>query len=109
MRLARILLRLANLEALEPRETAIPNISQGILAEMVGTTRSRVSLFMNGFRHSGFIEYSLTSDEVRVRPSLLDFYAEYALPPSACSRSLSETKCMRALIYTLRRQCSAPH
>jgi CRP-like cAMP-binding protein len=76
MRLARLLLRLAHFEAPEPRETAIPIISQGILAQMVGTTRSRVSFFMNGFKHSGYIEYSLKSNEVRVRPSLLDFYAE---------------------------------
>ncbi len=76
MRLARILLRMAHLEAHQPRETAIPIISQRILAEMVGTTRSRVSEFMNGFRHSGFIVYSQKSNEMRVRPSLRDFYAE---------------------------------
>jgi CRP-like cAMP-binding protein len=75
-RLARALLGLARLEALEPRETAIPKINQAMLAEIVGTTRSRVSLFMNGFRDAGFIEYSLKGKEVRVRPSLLDFYAD---------------------------------
>jgi hypothetical protein len=78
--LARILLRLAHLETLEPCETAIPIISQGILAQMVGTTRSRVCFFMKGFEHSGFIDYILASKEVRVRPSLLDFCAEYTLP-----------------------------
>lgn len=75
-RLARTLLGLARLEALEPRETAIPKINQAMLAEMVGTTRSRVSLFMNGFRDAGFIEYGPQSSEVRVHPSLLNFYTD---------------------------------
>jgi len=75
-RLARALLGLARLEGLDPRETAIPKISQATLAEMVGTTRSRVSFFMNGFRKAGYITYSLKGDEVRVRPSLLKFYAD---------------------------------
>ena len=76
MRLARALLGLARFEALEPRETAIPKINQAMLAEMVGTTRSRVSFFMNGFKDAGFIEYSLKGNEVRVRPSLLNFYSD---------------------------------
>lgn len=75
-RLARILLQLAHLEALEPREVTIPKVNQETLAEMVGTTRARVSFFMNGFKHSGFIDYSLKSRELLVRPSLLHFYAE---------------------------------
>ena len=75
-RLARALLGLARLEALEPREMVIPKISHEMLAEMVGTTRSRVSFFMNGFKDAGFIEYSLKSNEVRVRPSLLNFYED---------------------------------
>ena len=75
-RLARALLGLARLEALEPREMVIPKISHEMLAEMVGTTRSRVSFFMNGFKDAGFIEYSLKSNEVRVRPSLLTFYTD---------------------------------
>ncbi len=75
-RLARILLRLAHLEAAESREITIPKISQGTLAEMVGTTRSRVSFFLNRFKDSGFIDYSVKNNGLRVRPSLLDFYAE---------------------------------
>ena len=39
-------------------ETVVPKISQETLAEMVGTTRSRVSFFMNRFREMGFIEYN---------------------------------------------------
>jgi CRP-like cAMP-binding protein len=38
-------------------ETVIPKISQETLAEMVGTTRSRVNLFLNKFRNSGFVDY----------------------------------------------------
>jgi CRP-like cAMP-binding protein len=57
-RLARILLLLAHFGK-EPRpETVIPNISQETLAAMVGTTRSRVSYFMNRFRKMGFIHYN---------------------------------------------------
>jgi CRP/FNR family cyclic AMP-dependent transcriptional regulator len=55
-RLARLLLRLANFEG-QP-EAVIPKISQETLAEMIGTTRSRVSFFMNKFRKLGFIDYS---------------------------------------------------
>ena len=75
-RLARILLGLARMEAIEPRETAIPMINQTMLAEMTGTTRSRVSSFMTGFKDAGFIEYSPKSKELRVRPSLLNFYTD---------------------------------
>ncbi|MDR3753131.1 MAG: Crp/Fnr family transcriptional regulator [Terracidiphilus sp.] len=75
-RLARALLGLARLDALEPRETAIPKINQTMLAEMVETTRSRVSFFMNGFKDAGLIDYSLKGDELRVRPALLNFYAD---------------------------------
>jgi CRP-like cAMP-binding protein len=54
----------------------IPKINQGTLAEMVGTTRSRVSFFMNRFKDSGFIDYGPKSEVVRVRRSLLDFYTQ---------------------------------
>ena len=51
-------------------ETVIPAISQETLAEMVGTTRSRVSFFMNRFRKLGFIDYQ-AGDELQVHSSLL--------------------------------------
>lgn len=70
-RLARILLLLAHFGKEGVHETAIPNISQETLAEMIGTTRSRVSLFMNRFRKLGFIDYH-GSDGVRVHSSLLN-------------------------------------
>jgi CRP/FNR family transcriptional regulator, cyclic AMP receptor protein len=57
-RLARILLLLANFGKDAPPYDVIPAISQETLAEMVGTTRSRVSFFLNKFRKLGFIEYN---------------------------------------------------
>jgi CRP-like cAMP-binding protein len=58
-RLARALLRLANIGSSgSPRKASIPRISQLALAEMVGTTRSRVNYFMNQFRKSGYISYN---------------------------------------------------
>ena len=56
-RLARVLLRLANLEKKGPPVVEIPVLRHQVLAEMVGTTRSRVNLFMNRFRKRGFINY----------------------------------------------------
>jgi CRP-like cAMP-binding protein len=57
-RLARVLLLLARFGKDGKPEVAIPKISQETLAEMVGTTRSRVSFFMNRFRKLGFIQYN---------------------------------------------------
>ncbi len=57
-RLARILLLLANFGKDGRPEEVIPNISQETLAEMIGTTRSRVSFFLNKFRKLGFIKYN---------------------------------------------------
>jgi CRP-like cAMP-binding protein len=57
-RLARILLLMAEFGRPGERETFIPPISQETLAEMIGTTRSRVSFFMNRFRRLGFISYN---------------------------------------------------
>jgi CRP/FNR family cyclic AMP-dependent transcriptional regulator len=56
-RLARVLLRLAHLENNGPTVVEIPILSHQVLAEMVGTTRPRVNLFMNRFRKQGFINY----------------------------------------------------
>ena len=66
-RLARLLLRLANFGQ-EGGAIAI-TLSQETLAEMIGTTRSRVSFFMNKFRKQGFISYN---GKIQVYPSLLD-------------------------------------
>jgi CRP-like cAMP-binding protein len=68
-RLARVLLLLAKFGKEGAPETAIAAISQETLAEMIGTTRSRVSFFMNKFRKLGFIEYN---GELKVHSSLLN-------------------------------------
>jgi len=57
-RLARILLLLANFGKEGRPEPVVPKISQEMLAEMVGTTRSRISHFMNKFRKLGFVDYN---------------------------------------------------
>jgi CRP/FNR family transcriptional regulator, cyclic AMP receptor protein len=57
-RLARVLLRLARLDKKGPATVEIPVLSHQVLAEMVGTTRQRVNLFMNRFRKRGFINYN---------------------------------------------------
>lgn len=67
-RLARVLLLLANFGKETKPEPVISKISQETLAEMIGTTRSRVSYFMNRFRKMGFIEYN---GELKVHSSLL--------------------------------------
>jgi CRP/FNR family transcriptional regulator, cyclic AMP receptor protein len=72
-RLARILLLLAQFGKESKPETVVPKISQEMLAEMIGTTRSRVSFFMNRFRKLGFIEYN---GEIRVHNSLLNIFLQ---------------------------------
>lgn len=57
-RLARVLLRLANLDGKGPSFSELPTISHQVLGEMVGTTRSRINVFMNRFRKQGFINYN---------------------------------------------------
>jgi CRP/FNR family transcriptional regulator, cyclic AMP receptor protein len=63
-RLARVLLLLANFGKQGEPKLVIPKMSQETLAEIIGTTRSRVSFFMNRFRALGFIDYSGSSLEV---------------------------------------------
>jgi CRP-like cAMP-binding protein len=82
-RLARILLLMS--EFGKPGEQAqfIPKISQETLAEMIGTTRSRVSFFMNRFRKLGFIEYD---GRIRVHKSLLNVVLHDQLPGDDAQR-----------------------
>jgi CRP/FNR family cyclic AMP-dependent transcriptional regulator len=70
-RLARILLLMAEFGQPETPETLIPPITQETLADMIGTTRSRVSFFMNRFRKLGFIEY--TGSSTSISRSLMSF------------------------------------
>jgi CRP/FNR family cyclic AMP-dependent transcriptional regulator len=69
-RLARLLLLLAHFGKDGVPETVIPKISQETLAEMIGTTRSRVSFFMNRFRELGFLDYD--GSGLQVHSSLLN-------------------------------------
>jgi CRP/FNR family transcriptional regulator, cyclic AMP receptor protein len=69
-RLARILLLLAHFGKESAPETVIPKISQETLADMIGTTRSRVSFFMNRFRKLGFVDYGESG--LQVNSSLLN-------------------------------------
>lgn len=68
-RLARVLLSLANLDGEDRSEPVPVKISQEMLAEMIGTTRSRVNFFMNKFRKLGFIDYK---GHIEVHNSLLN-------------------------------------
>jgi CRP/FNR family cyclic AMP-dependent transcriptional regulator len=68
-RLARILLLMAEFGKAGEPESLIPKITQETLAEMIGTTRSRVSFFMNRFRKLGFVEYN---GRIKVHKSLLN-------------------------------------
>jgi CRP-like cAMP-binding protein len=70
-RLARILLLLAHFGKEGVPDIVIPKVSQETLAEMIGTTRSRVSFFMNRFRELGFVDYNGGS-ELQVHSSLLN-------------------------------------
>ena len=66
-----MLLLLARFGPDESGTRTLPNVSQETLAEMVGTTRSRVNVFMNKFRKLGFIEYSGGRRGLRVNSSLI--------------------------------------
>ena len=88
-RLARILLLMAEFGKPGEPETLIPQITQETLAEMIGTTRSRVSFFMNRFRKLGFIDYN---GRIQVHKSLLNVILHDQLPDeNAVSASLLGT------------------
>jgi CRP/FNR family cyclic AMP-dependent transcriptional regulator len=76
-RLARILLLMAEFGKPGEPETLIPPITQETLADMIGTTRSRVSFFMSRFRKMGFVEYN---GRIRVHKSLLNVILHDQLP-----------------------------
>jgi CRP/FNR family cyclic AMP-dependent transcriptional regulator len=70
--LARLLLLVANFGKDEKPEPILAKISQETLADMIGTTRSRVSFFMNKFRKLSFIDYNGGNGGIEVRSSLLN-------------------------------------
>jgi CRP/FNR family cyclic AMP-dependent transcriptional regulator len=82
-RLARTLLLMAEFGKPGEPETLIPAITQEALAEMIGTTRSRVSFFMNRFRKLGLIEYN---GRIRVHKSLLNVVLHDHLPEQNSTR-----------------------
>jgi CRP-like cAMP-binding protein len=82
-RLARTLLLMAEYGGSGEPATLIPPVTQETLAEMIGTTRSRVSFFMNRFRKLGYIEYN---GRIRVHVSLLNMVLHDELPEENSSR-----------------------
>jgi CRP-like cAMP-binding protein len=82
-RLARTLLLMANFGKDGEPEPLIPPVTQETLAEMIGTTRSRVSFFMNRFRKLGYIEYN---GRIRVYTSLLNMVLLDSLPEENAQR-----------------------
>ncbi len=92
-RLARTLLLMAEFGGAGEPETLIPEITQEALAEMIGTTRSRVSFFMNRFRKLGYIDYN---GRIRVHKSLLNVVLLDHMPSSDASDA-SRSTCMRPL------------
>ena len=91
-RLARILLLMAEFGQPGEPETLIPKISQETLADMIGTTRSRVSFFMNRFRKLGFIEYS---GRIRVHKSLLNVILHDQLPEEKVRRTVAPRRSLK--------------
>lgn len=85
-RLARLLLSMAECGRPGEPNGQLPKISQETLAEMVGTTRSRVSFFMNRFRRLGFIDYK---SGIVVHKSLLNVVLHDQLPPGNAARPKS--------------------
>jgi len=97
-RLARVLLLMAHFGKEGESEALIPRLSQSTLAEMVGTTRSRVCFFMNRFRKLGFINYEVgdklrnrSSPDLRVHSSLLNvvLYDGSGTTPSSRTENLA--------------------
>jgi CRP-like cAMP-binding protein len=78
-RLARVLLLLSNYGNDGRTPSRIDKISQHTLAEMIGTTRSRVSVFMNKFRKRGYIDYD--DEHIEVRSSLLTVFLQDDVSP----------------------------
>lgn len=88
-RLARVLLLLAGINQPGQPEAAVPKVSHEMLAEMVGTTRARVTFFMNRFRDSGLIDYTAgVRGELLIRSSLLSIVTE----EKRCDRCRPETE-----------------
>jgi CRP-like cAMP-binding protein len=95
-RLARLLLQLARLHGQDRPEAVMPRISQETLAEVVGTTRSRVSAFMNKFRRLGLIDYT---DVLKVKSTL-----NVILNDGALSENLTDWPPLCNFLHPLNRE-----
>jgi len=97
-RLARMLLLLANFGTGEKPEPILAKISQETLADMIGTTRSRVSFFMNKFRKVGFIDYNGSNGGIEIHSSLLNvvLYDE-RVPTHKSTRSRNQPRSERLI------------
>jgi CRP/FNR family cyclic AMP-dependent transcriptional regulator len=113
-RLARVLLLMAQFGKEGVSEMSVPRLSQETLAEMVGTTRSRVSFFMNRFRKLGFINYDV-GDNLHVHSSLLNVVLhdddgvtkranKKAEPPSEHGEPSHKERARRPLLPSLQRR-----
>jgi len=102
-RLARILLLMADFGQPGEPEMLIPKITQETLAEMIGTTRSRVSFFMNRFRKLGLIEYN---GRIRVHKSLLNVVLHDKLPQQDNSTQPTVAKQSKPLVLKARKKLS---
>ena len=94
-RLARVLLLMAEFGQPGEPETLIPAVTQEALAEMIGTTRSRVSFFMNRFRKMGLIEYN---GRIRVHKSLLNIVLHDKMPQQNATRPEMSTRRPKNLV-----------
>jgi CRP/FNR family transcriptional regulator, cyclic AMP receptor protein len=97
-RLARVLLLMAQFGKEGVTHMAVPRLSQETLAEMVGTTRSRVSFFMNRFRKLGFINYAGgDSDTLHVHSSLLNIVLHDDNAPTLAAKSKKSARVAKVL------------
>jgi len=95
-RLARTLLLLANFRGPEEVQTVVPKINHETLAAMVGTTRARVSFFMNRFRKQGFIDYRPDNRGVlKVHRSLVNALADAEVCAQCSQRDPQRSDCIR--------------
>jgi CRP-like cAMP-binding protein len=106
-RLARVLLLMAHFGKEGVSEMSVPRLSQETMAEMVGTTRSRVSFFMNRFRKMGFINYDI-GDNLHVHSSLLNVVLQDDDGSSGISQSKNASGYARKTLEPPARQGGLP-
>ena len=107
-RLARVLLTLADCDEATTARCALPHVSQEFIARMVGTTRSRVNLFLGRLKKRGFVE--VHGGVLQIRPALLHGLSaqEHSLPPAEALPPASRTGGPRLRLRAAARQPLAP-